>query len=61
MPVVLSDVHQLKLNQYVHDAQNKPVWRELTYVARSRRIMLLIVLGSALPVLTMHNHARSML
>ena len=33
--VVLSDVHKLKLNRYVRDAQNKPVWRELTCVART--------------------------
>ena len=31
--VVLSDVHKLKLNHYIRDAQNKPVWRELTCVA----------------------------
>ena len=33
--VVLSDVHNLKLNHYIRDAQNKPVWRELTCVART--------------------------
>ena len=33
--VVLSDVHKLKLNHYTRDAQNKPVWRELTCVART--------------------------
>ena len=31
--VVLSDIHKLKLNHYIRDAQNKPVWRDLTYVA----------------------------
>ena len=59
MPVVLSDVHKLKLNQHIHDAQNKPVWRELTYVACSRLIMLLMPLGSALTVLTMHNQSEA--
>ena len=33
--VVLSDVHKLKLHHYIRDAQNKPAWRELTYVART--------------------------
>ena len=33
--VVLSDVHKLKPNHYIRDAQNKPVWRELTCVART--------------------------
>ena len=33
--VVLSDVQLLKLNHYRRDAQNKPVWRELTCVAHT--------------------------
>jgi len=33
--IVLSDIHKSKLNRYIRDALNKPVWRELTYVARS--------------------------
>ena len=36
--VVLSDVHEMKLSYYVRDAQ-KPVWRELTFVARTRRLL----------------------
>ena len=31
--VVLSDIHKSKLYRYTRDALNKPVWRELTYVA----------------------------
>ena len=33
--VVLFDIHKLKLNRYTRDALNKPVWRELTCVART--------------------------
>ena len=33
--VVLFDIHKLKLNRYTHDALNRPVWRELTCVART--------------------------
>ena len=33
--VVLSDVQKLKLNHHRRDAQNKPVWRELTCVAHT--------------------------
>jgi len=33
--MVLSDVHKLKLNHYVCDPVTKPVWRELTCVART--------------------------
>ena len=33
--VVLFDTHKLKLNRYTRDALNKPVWRELTCVART--------------------------
>ena len=33
--VVLFDIHKLKLNRYTRDALNKPVWRELTFVART--------------------------
>ena len=33
--VVLFDIHKLKLNRYTPDALNKPVWRELTCVART--------------------------
>ncbi len=33
--VVLSDIHKLKFNRYTRHALNKPVWRELTCVART--------------------------
>ena len=33
--VVLFDIHKLKLNCYTRDAVNKPVWRDLTCVART--------------------------
>ena len=33
--VVLSDIHESKLNRYTCNALNKPVWRELTCVART--------------------------
>jgi len=33
--VVLFDIHNLQLTLYTHDALNKPVWRELTCVART--------------------------
>ena len=33
--VLLSDVQKLKLNHHSRDAQNRPVWRELTCVART--------------------------
>ncbi len=33
--VVLFDIHKLKLNRHTRDALNKPVWRELTCVART--------------------------
>ena len=33
--VVLFDIHKSKLNRYTRDALNNPVWRELTYVART--------------------------
>ena len=33
--VVLFDIHKLKLNRYTRDALKKPVWRELTCVART--------------------------
>ena len=29
---VLSDGHKLKLSHHIHDAQNRPVWRELSCV-----------------------------
>ncbi len=33
--VVLFAIHKLKLNRYTRDALNKPVWKELTYIART--------------------------
>ena len=33
--VVLSDVQKLKVNHHRRDAQNKPVWRELTCVTHT--------------------------
>ena len=33
--VVVFDIHNLQLTLYTHDALNKPVWRELTCVART--------------------------
>ena len=35
LPCLKSHVHKMKLNHYIRDAQNKPVWRQLSCVART--------------------------
>lgn len=45
--VVVSDVRELKLN-YMRDAQDKPAWRELTYVAH----LMLLGLDSVLIIVS---------